>query len=1115
MRKEENLDLLKKLAENRTDVSQFRSSKSLSAGKAHGRLDEKHNKNYSSGGIDLESESDITSDDEQKPVALADGGKPLALSKKPFTPEETTSSSVPSVIGSGLKRPLNGTGNVALPVRKRLRMQKPRRHLSLEIDESWTGFSSAESVELPSDSDAQSTGTQTDPDSESEEGDSGSEPTSSPHSSDSDIPGELKVKVDGEARQKRSSAFKAWATEQMNEALGFQPSSAILPTQDGELEAKSIGLQARPVEVEPLPPELEMSTGLPNRKAFSVPISRSPEVEQARLELPIVAVEQKIMEAIHNNPIAVIWGATGSGKTTQLPQFLYEAGYGSLNSSNPGMIGITQPRRVAAVSMAKRVADEMNSPDKVAYQIRFDSTTNEKTAIKYMTDGILIQEIARDFSLSKYSAIVIDEAHERSTNTDILIGIVSRIVDLRSSMNKENSKIALLKLIIMSATLRISDFTSNVNLFRSGSPPLVEAEGRQYPVTVHFTRRTQRDYVEEAFFKIKRGHKKLPPGSMLVFLTGQSEIVALAKKLRESLKCNGTSTASSRVKLPAKNVPLEVEDFEIGEDRQVYDNDYDEDSLAEHENDDQDFELGQVADSSLTAHILLLYSQLPTKEQIKVFEPPPEKSRLIVLATNVAETSLTIPGIRYVFDCGRAKERKFDQRTGVQSFEVGWISKASASQRAGRAGRTGPGHCYRLYSSAVYERDFPEYSEPEILRTPVDSVVLQLKSMDLQHVVNFPFPTPPDRNSLATAEKLLGYLGAVDSAGKITSLGRELSIYPLSPRFSKILLIGRQQSCMPYTIALVSALIVPDLFIPEAQLNLSPPVRDQEELYINSAQNEDSAREQRRKNYNKAHTTFSSRSPTADALKLLSALCASAYASSPEDFAQKMFLRPKALQEASQLRSQLTSIVRLNHPGIIDRYEPRLSQPSNKQLTALKQILAAGFIDQLAIRADLSPSPPEVHRKPKRAIDVPYLTLFSSHTSDKRDGEESDRAVYVHPSSVLAHLSPTELPLYIVYSHLQRAAPSAIGAKIPKVRMHALTSVSGSTLAALAQGTSLLEYGKPIGKVVALEGSPERRECWVVPSLVGERGGVGWPLPAKKVIQVRRAGGWELEKVLA
>ena len=339
--------------------------------------------------------------------------------------------------------------------------------------------------------------------------------------------------------------------------------------------------------------------------------------------------------------------------------------------------------------------------------------------------------------------------------------------------------------------------------------------------------------------------------------------------------------------------------------------------------------------------------------------------------------------------------------------------------------------------------------------------------MDIQHVVNFPFPTPPDRSSLAIAEKLLGYLGALE-AGRITNLGRELSVYPLSPRFSKMLLIGHQQSCMPFTIALVSALIVPDLFIPEAQLNISPLVQDQGELYTNSARNEDSAREQRRKDYNKAHAIFSSRSPTSDALKLFSALCASAYSSSPEKFAQKMFLRPKALQEASQLRSQLTSIVRLNRPGIIDRYEPRLPQPSDKQLTALKQILTAGFIDQVAIRADLSPSPPEVHRKPKRAIDVPYLTLFPSHAGDKRAGEEVDKAVYVHPSSVLARLSPSELPQYLVYSHLQRAAPSAIGAKVPKVRMHALTSVSGNTLAALARGTSLLEYGKPIGKVIAL-----------------------------------------------
>ena len=582
----------------------------------------------------------MSSDEQQEPVTLVDDSESLITLNKAFIPDETASIHSPAVVGSGLKRSLESSGTPTLPVRKRLKMLKSRSRLPLVADDSWTGFSSSESNDSPPNSDDTSTGTQTDSDSGSEDGESDAE------SGPSEVPGKLNVNVNDEARQKRSSAFKAWATEQMNEALGFQPSSATFPAQVEALNPELIEHKPRPVEVEPLPPELRTSTGQPNRKAFSVPISRSPETEKARLELPIVAVEQKIMEAIHNNPVVVVWGATGSGKTTQLPQFLYEAGYGSPNSPNPGMIGITQPRRVAAVSMAKRVADEMSSSEKVAYQIRFDSTTSEKTAIKYMTDGILIQEIARDFSLSKYSAIIIDEAHERSTNTDILIGMVSRIVDLRSSMHKENPKVTPLKLIIMSATLRIADFTSNTNLFRNGAPPLVEAEGRQYPVTIHFTRRTQRDYVEEAIVKVRRGHKKLPPGGMLVFLTGQSEIVAVAKKLRELLKCSSTSSTGSGVRLAAKDVPPEVEDFEIGEDRQVYDNDYDERGSQEPEDEEKEFELGQVENSSLTAHILPLYSQLPTKEQLKVFEPPPENSRLIVFATNVAETSLTIPGMR-------------------------------------------------------------------------------------------------------------------------------------------------------------------------------------------------------------------------------------------------------------------------------------------------------------------------------------------------------------------------------------------------------------------------------------------------------------------------------------
>ncbi|KAL8847331.1 MAG: hypothetical protein Q9221_007614 [Calogaya cf. arnoldii] len=1011
------------------------------------------------------------------------------------------------VVGSGLKRSLDAPdGNPVIP--KRQRLHQLSREPNEGDDSPWEGFSTDSGSDASVGSQSSSScsrSTQTDSDDESTYSETSSSSAEFGHHS-----GAVNEALNARRKQ-RSSAFKAWASQQVNEALGFTPSGPSALPQTDHLATEKYDIKPREPEEEPLPPELQPTNTVPDRTAFSVAVNRTEDMQRSRLELPIVAEEQKIMEAIYNNPTVVIWGATGSGKTTQVPQFLFEAGFGDPRSPNPGMIGITQPRRVAAVSMAKRVSDELgNLTSKVSYQIRFESSVGDKTAIKFMTDGILIREIASDFALLKYSVIVIDEAHVRSTNTDILIGMVSRIGDLRASMSRDNPKVKPLKLVIMSATLRISDFLQNPNLFRNGSPPLLQAEGRQYPVTEHFARRTQRDYLEETFRKVSKGHKKLPPGGMLVFLTGQGEIMSLAKRLREAfVHSSGSRDQGGKVRIGANEAPQETEDLDIGEYDYEGDRIQDGNSDSEDtEDDDQDFVIEESTAASSQIHVLPLYSQLQTKDQLRVFEPPPEGSRFIVLATNVAETSLTIPGIRYVFDCGRAKEKKYDQLTGVQSFEIGWISKASASQRAGRAGRTGPGHCYRLYSSAVYERDFKEHAEPEILRMPVEDVVLQLKSMDLQHVVNFPFPTPPDRSSLFKAEKLLTYLGAL-SNGKITPVGRDLSIYPLSPRFSKMLSIGHQHSCMPYTIAMVAALAVPELFIPENQLDLSTPIQDTQSIYTHNDLQADEAREARRKSYNHAHHLFSRNSMTSDGLKALTALCAYAYAPNPTVFCTEMFLRPKAFLEASRLRSQLSYVVQTNHPTLLGSYTSCLPEPSKTQLKALQQIVAAAFIDQVAIRADLAPSPPEMLRKPSRAIDQPYLPLFPVHQGRVED--LIDIAVFIHHSSVLAHLPPKELPQYLVYSHLQRGTPATIvGSKKTKTRMHALTNVTEKQIQALAKGTPLLEYGKPIGKILEVETGV--RECWVGVEMRGEKGKEGWPLGAKRVVQRRKGGEWVVEK---
>jgi ATP-dependent RNA helicase DHX37/DHR1 len=1035
------------------------------------------------------------------------------------------------LFGSGLKRPLevDEAGKPIIQIRKRRKAKgKP---IAIEEDVPWDGFDS-DGHEGNSDEDAKS---DDDEDSDledsaeelgtddSEEDDSGEDSSGEDESeSESESSGGEDTKA---AKKERTSAFKAWATTQRNEAIGFIPTNQLTYA----IPPKPANFQPRAPEHDPLPPELEIKTTTDaTRKAFSVAVQRSHEIQEARLQLPVVAEEQKIMEAVHNNDVVVVWGATGSGKTTQVPQFLFESGYGSPDGPTPGMIGVTQPRRVAAVSMSKRVSDELGDQgSKVAHQIRFDTTTSAKTAIKFMTDGVLLREITQDFVLTKYSAIVIDEAHERSVNTDILIGMLSRIVDLRAQMAKKDAKVKPLKLVIMSATLRISDFTENKRLFRNEPPPLLKAEGRQYTVTNHFARRTQRDYVEEMYRKVCRGHRKLPHGAMLVFLTGQNEIAHLAKRLKQTFtSTQGQDTKTGKVQVSPAELPIEAEDIELGlEHDDVQDNDGSdsEDSviMGLDDDDDKEFEIEdeKPADTVMNVHVLPLYSQLPTNQQLRVFEPPPDGSRLIVLATNVAETSLTIPGIRYVFDCGRAKEKKYDLITGVQSFEVGWISKASANQRAGRAGRTGPGHCYRLYSSAVFERDFPEYAAPEISRTPLEGVVLQLKSMGAP-VVNFPFPTPPDRESLQRAENLLSYLGALTSDGKVTKLGHELSLYPLNPRFARMLAMGVAQNLTAQTVALVASLSVPELIIPENKLGLREPPKDPEGIRTEQDNIEAEERTMLRKAYNAALAKLSINAKQSDCIKFSNAICAYAYEANSQRFCEDHFLNAKAMQEASQLRQQLTNIVRAHRPTAISVYQAKLPAPSERDINLLTQICAAGFIDQVAMRADLAPTPPELPRKPKTAIDVPYITLFSSHEGS-RNSDLSEKYVYLHPSTLLARTPPAKLPGYIIYSHLQRAGTAVInGTKVPKTRMHPLTPITRPQLINIANGTPLLQASKPKGKIAELpreKGAPERRECEVEMSLMGDKGSQGWGLGIRKVVQKKEGSGkgWVIEKILA
>ncbi|KAH6654968.1 P-loop containing nucleoside triphosphate hydrolase protein [Truncatella angustata] len=1078
LKADENRVLLAKLANSKVDTSLFYSTRTLGQGKETKKQTLKRALQEHKAGLRDEEDEELfeqRNDTDSEPEANS-----TEAVSPPTTNAVAASTQQPVSAGSGLKRPLE-LGDDGRPVMQKRQKRggvkskfstpkiaepEPELESSTSSTDEWGGINSdGEAVD--------GTNSSGDDQSEDEEEDASSAESGSEDEEMSDDDSEDDSGDEPEDTQQRSSAFKAWAHQQRNQALGYDPidpASAILDIPKPE------NFKPRPLEQEPLPMELQ-ATSNDARKAYSVPVTRSTEIQEARLKLPVVAEEQKIMEAIHNNNIVVICGATGSGKTTQVPQFLFEAGYGSPDSPTPGLIGVTQPRKVAAVSMSKRVGQELgNHSEKVAYQIRFEGTADEKTAIKFMTDGVLLREVSSDIALRKYSAVIIDEAHERSVNTDILIGMLSRVVKLRQELAEEDPTIKPLKLIIMSATLRIDDLTKNPTLFPI-PPPVLDVEGRQFPVTVHFARQTKHDYVEEAYKKITRGHKKLPPGGMLVFLTGHDEISRLSKMLKQATG-GWASSAYTKVKISANDAPLEVEDIEFGQTTDATQDDYDEinfidDAEEEDDDDDKEFDIPdeEAGTGPLKMHILPLFSLLPTKEQMRA--------------------------------------RRFDKESGVQSYEIGWISKASANQRSGRAGRTGPGHCYRLYSSAVYERDFAEFADPELLRMPIEGIVLQLKAMRLQHVVNFPFPTPPERSSLAKAERLLTYLSAITPEGQATDIGSTMAKFPLPPRFARILLIGHLHDCMPYTIALVAGLSTQEIFIPETVA--VPAISDREEGTLRT--NEDVIAETQqarvRQKYNKVHQNFRSLDDASDAIKLLQVVGEFAHDSS-EQWCENHFVRFKALQEAQKLRKQITSLLQKDIPAFANlTFKDKLDRPTPKQVTALKQMVAAGFIDQVAIRGDLAPNPPEQGRKPRRAIDVPYVPL---HPIDPLSDDDVDKCVYIHPASSLAHFSPQECPEYIVYSHLQRAAPGIDAVRKPKTRMLALTDVTSAQLAALAKGTPLLNYGKPIKEVKTDD--PAVRESFVVPYLRAEGGGggQGWALPVKKIVQKKVPGkGWVVQ----
>lgn len=851
--------------------------------------------------------------------------------------------------------------------------------------------------------------------------------------------------------------------------------------------------------------ELSKQTNL-SYKTTLVQLKRKPEIQLARMQLPVCSSEQEIMEAITDNDVIILCGETGSGKTTQVPQFLYEAGYGHPeHPQHSGRIGVTQPRRVAAVSTAKRVAEELNvdfgKHGHVGYQIRYDAEhVGDRTRVKFMTDGILLKEIQQDFLLRQYSILLLDEAHERNVNTDILIGLLSRIAPLRAQMAREEQEaynllskdeqetqvekpISPLKLVVMSATLRVEDFTQNERLFPK-PPPVLRVNARQYPVTVHFNKRTELDnYVDEAFKKVVKIHKKLPEGGVLVFLTGQREILQLCRKLRraysvaakEKKKKNAEATrapsrreqqqeatadkaaaprpsAKDRILREHDDIEEEgdLEDEEIygGDDKAAYELDDDEsankDEDSDEEEDDEDDELAVPY-----MHVLPLYSLMPNDEQMRVFDAVPENHRLIVVATNVAETSLTIPGIKYVVDAGRTKERVFDLNNGISSFDIQWISKASADQRAGRAGRTGPGHCYRLYSSAVYDTEFAKFSAPEILCQPIEDLVLQMKAMGIHNVLQFPFPTPPDRQAVKMALHTLVNLGAITEGANeaITALGHVLVKFPVAARFAKMLLLAKELDVLEYTIAVVAGLSGHSPFI--HVVDRREKEKDENDELADAEKAKEPVVDEMEKEWREAEALrkhaqwFDSES---DVLSLLRAAGAYAYTGGSSQFCQENHLHEKTMQNMLKLRHQLTRIVNVlyaddNSDAAFTpiTLSPKMPPPDHETQVILRQIVAAGFLDQVAKRTP----PGTITEGSKIERNCAYIAA----TGNVKE------PVYIHPHSTVFTPNPSKLPTFVVYQHIMRTT---------RAYMKMVTAVEPGWLASIGKNTPLCKYSEPL-----------------------------------------------------
>lgn len=629
---------------------------------------------------------------------------------------------------------------------------------------------------------------------------------------------------------------------------------------------------------------------------------------EKRKDLPVYAQMDEFYQKFNENQIMVMIGETGSGKTTQIPQFvaLSDLQFNrpvktSDGSFGPRMIACTQPRRVAAMSVAKRVAEEMDLTlgKEVGYTIRFeDMTDRQSTFLKYMTDGMLLREAMNDPNLDRYSTIILDEAHERTLATDILMGLLKDVAKRRPD----------LKIIVMSATLDALKFQKYFN-----NAPLLKVPGRTFPVETFYTQEPEKDYVEAAIRTVLMIHQAEEPGDILVFLTGEDEIEDACRKIRQ--EADKLLEDEPELCGPLKVVPL--------------------------------------------------YSSLPPAQQQRIFDPAPPPAReggppgrKVVVSTNIAETSLTIDGIVYVVDPGFSKQKVYNPRIRVESLLVSPISKASAQQRAGRAGRTRPGKCFRLYTEKDWAAELIEQTYPEILRSNLANTVLELKKLGIDNLVTFDYMDPPAPETVMRALELLNYLGAFDDNGNLTPLGEIMAEFPLDPQLAKMLIISPEFKCSNEILSIAAMLSVPSVFVRPNQAS--------------QRQAADAARAEF------AH-------PDGDHLTMLNVY--HAYKSNCPDFATgaewcwQNYLSHRALIQADNVRQQLQRTMERFNLDLVS-----LPFEDKRYYTNIRQAIACGFFMQVA------------HKSGGGGSRGSYKTV------------KDNQVVSPHPSTTLDHM-----PEFLVY----------------------------------------------------------------------------------------------------